>query len=90
VVVWWGGGVGGVGGGEGKRGKGEIWEKTDKIGNVSCFFGRAVVEGVVRISYCGGGKMKKWSVVGRIGHGWDGFDGLSRIRLKNRDRRQQE
>jgi len=28
--------------------------------------------------------------VRRIEHGWDGFDGLSRIRLKNRDRGRKE
>ena len=39
-------GSGGVGG-RGKSGK-----KVDKNGDFSCFFGWAVVEGVVRISYC--------------------------------------
>jgi len=43
---------------------------------------------VLRIA--GEGRMKKWSVVRRIEHGWDGFDGLMRIRLKNRDRREEE
>jgi hypothetical protein len=34
--------------------------------------------------------MEKWSVVRRIEHGWDGFDGLSWVRLKNRDMRDEE
>jgi len=35
----------------------------------------------------GGGKMKKWSVARRVERG---SDGLSRIRLKNRDMKQEE